>query len=120
MKKLKLNLVTILLIFSIFISITFIWFFWYKTVSTTWNDAIKIMTNEELEVLRKISKMDKNTTSEDVFLVLWEPTRDIYVLATWTWMANSQLIQWRMYFYKNKPVKFRFVKLWYFFYEVYF
>lgn len=113
--KMSLKKILIILFSTLIISFTLI--FSYLTFWNMWDDAIKNMTKEEKQIIEKVEIMSVNMTKKEIIEILWEPTNDTSFILKWTWMWDSNLSQWRVYFSNWKPYKFRFIKLWSFFYE---
>lgn len=93
-------------------------FLLFRTFYNSDERALNLMTNEEKIVLEKMSKIDKNSTREDFIAILGDPNEDIVFSLKWNNFGDSFLSQGRAYFdLDGKIIKFRILKLGYFFYE---
>lgn len=90
-----------------------------RTFVNSGNKAISVMNSEEKALIEKVkSQIDNNSTREEVFDILGEPTEDVVLVAKWNGLGGSFLNQGRVYFIDGKAGKFRLMKIGYFFYEI--
>ena len=92
-------------------------YFMHRSVTTSGEQAVAMMSAEELKSMELLSSINRGMNREHVYRTLGPPSEDLHVLGKWNGFGGSDLSQTRVYFVDEIPLRIRWIKLGYFMYE---